>query len=66
MGVVCPLQVEVLKENARKAEEEVDELDRLVDQVRSVMHREIDTVKQSHALLKLIRDLDGVEAPNSY
>ena len=55
-----------MKENARKAEEEVDELDRLIDQVRNVMHKEIETVKQSHTLLKLIRELDGVEAPTSY
>ena len=58
--------MEVLKENARKAEEEVDELDSLVDQVRAVLHKEIETVKLNPALLKLIRDLDGVEAPSSY
>lgn len=60
------LQVEVLKENVRKAEEEVVELDQLVDQVREVMHREIEIVRQSPSLLKLIKELDGVEAPGSY
>lgn len=55
-----------MKENLRKAEEEISELDYLIDEVRGVMHQEIDTVKHSPALLKLIRELDGVEAPNSY
>ena len=56
----------MLKENLSKAEEEVSELDHIIDQVRDVMHQEIGMVKHSPALLQLIRELDGVEAPNSY
>ena len=63
---VSILQTEVLKENLKKADKEIAELDQLIDQVRAVMHREIDVVKHSPALLQLIRDLDGIEAPNAY
>ena len=56
----------MLKENLGKAEEEISELDHIIDQVREVMHQEIGVVKHSPALLQLIRELDGVEAPNSY
>ena len=59
-------QVDVLKENLGKADEEISELDQLIDQVRATMHREIDIVKHSPSLLHLIRELDGVEAPSSY
>ena len=59
-------QIDVLKENLSKAEEEISELDHIIDQVREVMHQEIGVIKHSPALLQLIRELDGVEAPNSY
>ena len=59
-------QVDVLKENLRKADDEISELDSIIEQVRSVMHREIGVVKHSPALLELIRELDGVEAPPTY
>ena len=65
-GCAFSCQVDVLKENLGKAEEEISELDHLIDQVRAVMHQEISTVKHSPALLQLIRELDGIEAPNSY
>lgn len=55
-----------MKENLKKADKEISELDQLIDQVRAVMHKEIDIVKHSPGLLQLIRDLDGVEAPNTY
>lgn len=55
-----------MKENVSKAEEEVSELDHIIEQVREVMHQEIGVVKHSPALLLLIRELDGVEAPSSY
>ena len=59
-------QIDVLKENLRKADEEIAELDQLIDQVRAAMHREIDVIKHVPSLLRLIRELDGVEAPSSY
>ena len=66
LGYVFCWQIDVLKENLGKAEDEISELDHIIDQVREVMHQEIGVVKHSPTLLQLIRELDGVEAPNSY
>jgi len=59
-------KINTLKENLCKAEAEVCELDKLVDQVREVLHCNISHVKECRPLLLLLKELDGNEAPNHY
>ncbi|XP_064612761.1 uncharacterized protein LOC135476609 [Liolophura sinensis] len=50
----------VLAENWGKADEEVKELDKMLENVRLVLHKNKPVFKNSTSLNKLLKDLDGV------
>lgn len=52
-------KVDILKENIRKADEEIAELDKLIDIVREALHNSLDLVQQSPHLMKALKEIEG-------